>query len=272
MNTKSSLLQKHFGIFIHKIIEIIKNYDIHFRLRKASVEMCLEQTLKVLKQGISWCNIETNGLHFTTIYKRYLYWCKIGVFKLIWNYLMNLYTKKLLKNPTWFKVLFIDSSMIKNVKGIDCKGRNHFDRNRMATKMSIISDKNKIPLCATFYPANIHDAHTIEDTIKSIEHKIMVDKRNTYNLIGDKGYIINKDKIRLLHKNYRVNLITPLRKNQKAKLSKSHKHYLSQRITIEHLFCRLDHFKRIKFREEKYIEQYIQLTYLAFCLLVIEKL
>ena len=36
---------------------------------------------------------------------------------------------KELQNASYFKVLFIDSTMIKNIHGSDLLGKNHFDRN-----------------------------------------------------------------------------------------------------------------------------------------------
>jgi hypothetical protein len=59
-----------------------------------------------------------------------------------------------------FGAIFLDSSMIYNALGVETTGKNHYDRNRLGTKVSAIVDKNKVPLSLTFYPANQHDPTT----------------------------------------------------------------------------------------------------------------
>lgn len=167
---------------------------------------------------------------------------------------MDLYvTLKLTISKSWFQVLFIDSSMIKNLNGIDCKGRNHFDRNRFGTKVSMLCDHNNIPITAVFYPANVNDAITIEDTLGSIVHNILPDKRYLHTLVGDKGYIIGHERKNKLLTMYRTNIVTPFRKNQNKINSKQHKQLLKKRIVVEHLFCSLDTFKHIRNRDDKHI-------------------
>lgn len=118
-----------FGPFKNKVLSILEDSDPVLKSRKLSHVMCLECILKILKKG----------LVKSTFYKRFAKWAKMNIFKSIWQYLIDLYVSKKLKvSKTWFKILFIDSTMVKNINGRDCIGRNHYDRNRFATKVSMI--------------------------------------------------------------------------------------------------------------------------------------
>jgi len=153
--------------------------------------------------------------------------------------------------------------MIKNYKGIDCLGRNHYDRNRKGTKLSIVCDKNKIPLSVSFYGSNIHDTKTIDNTLKNINTEIFADRRKTINIVGDKGYIINNEHKKIIYNRFKINLITPYRKNQNKKNTNNEKQILKKRYIVEHLFNDLDKFKYIKDRHNKFLQYYESFLFLA---------
>jgi transposase len=262
-----------FGPFKNKVLSILEDSDPVLKSRKLSHVMCLECILKILKKGLVWRDIGIDGIHYTTFYKRFAKWAKLNVFKSIWHCLIDLYVSKKLKvSKTWFKVLFIDSTMVKNINGRDCIGRNHYDRNRFATKVSMICDDNKVPLASTFYPANKHDATTITDTLDALVKNIMPDKRCIHNLVADKGYIISSSKRVDIESNYNTKLITPKRKNQKIQTTYDAKKLLKNRICIEHLFRTLDFYKRIKNREEHNIQHYECMNFLAMSIITISKM
>ena len=54
-------------------------------------------------------------------------------------------------------ILSIDTSMIKNNRGVDEIGANHYDRYRNATKVSVVVSQQGIPLGLSFKGANVHD-------------------------------------------------------------------------------------------------------------------
>ena len=62
--------------------------------------------------------------------------------------------------------MFIDCSLIKNRKGIDCIGRNHYDRG--VTKISMLTDKNGIPIAIDTSPGNNHDVKLFLSTINNL--------------------------------------------------------------------------------------------------------
>ena len=75
---------------------------------------------------------------------------------------------KLQEDPRWFREMFIDTTMIKYVGGIDGLGRNPTDRGRLATKLSVIVDNARIPLSCEFFPANRNDSVTAVATVDGI--------------------------------------------------------------------------------------------------------
>ena len=85
-------------------------------------------------------------------------WSKMNLFKNSYYLLIRLLKHKNILNEKTLKNLFIGCSMIKNVRGIDSIGSNHYllrkisalwatyDRYRNATKVSIIVTQTGIPL------------------------------------------------------------------------------------------------------------------------------
>ena len=264
------VLKQLFGSYINIIVDKIDQYSPPIRKRDFSTKYCLKHICWVLKTGAPWSSIKTI-CHFTTIYKRFIEWKSNDVFEIIWKDILNEYTnKQLLKDPKWANIMYIDSTMIKNVLGSDSLGRNHYDRNRWATKQSIICDINKVPLSCSYYGANIHDVKTIEESLQKLTCKYRLDKRYVTNIVGDKGYIINQQKRSQLFNTYKMKLVTPKRCNQLHSVTKQTKALLKERYKVEHVFCRLDKFIRLRSRVDRYIDNYESFNYLAMVSITIK--
>jgi putative transposase len=123
----------------------------------------------VVKTGIPWRYVNVNQCNSSTVYKRFQSWISKGVIERAWKELTTMYVqKRLAVNPKWFHDLFIDTTMIKNVGGVDGTGKNPTDRGRMATKMSVIVDEAQIPLCCEFFLANRSDATTAIQSVDGL--------------------------------------------------------------------------------------------------------
>ncbi|NDA64972.1 MAG: IS4/IS5 family transposase [Chitinophagia bacterium] len=257
---KKELLDK---LINETLLANIKKYASNKRRPKYTDAYYLRYVMQILKTGMAWYNLEVD-CHYTSIFKKFCLWSNLGIFRMTWKELSDNYIyQQIAQNNDWFKNMIIDSSMIKNYKGIDCIGRNHYDRNRRATKISIICDQNKVPVSVSLYEANIHDVHTIEKSCENINKNIFIDKRRTLNIIGDKGYIINDVHKKIIQKKFRINIITPYRKNQKKKNTKHEKTLLDTRYKVEHIFNDLDKFKYIKDRYNKFIRYYESFIYIS---------
>ena len=92
------------------------------------------------------------------------------------------------------------------------------------------------------------------------------------NLIGDKGYIADAEKEIL--KSVRTNLLTPYRRNavRNNYLSLEERKRLYKRHKIENVFCRMDKFRRIFYRFDRFISSFSCWHYLAMSIMTVEGL
>ena len=130
--------------------------------------------------------------------------------------------------------LIIDSSFINNKYGIEDIGLNTDNKKKRASKLSIITDKDKFIYSVINIKINvkeeikidkrfkknkrkknkrkgfIHDVKTIQSTLDCINTKYNF---NSVTLLGDKGYI-NKNENYYIN-NKKINMVTYKKKNQK---------------------------------------------------------
>lgn len=257
---------------IQQLLAILDELDPPLRTRKLSNSEVLDSVLMLLKTGIAWKDLKLLGVSSSAVYKRYSQWVRRGVIAEAWRRLLAVYSEfRINSDPAWFKELFIDSTMIKNVAGRDCVGCNPTDRRRLGTKLSVICDTARIPVSAAYFPANQNDVRTIQQTVEGIQCKIRKDDRYRTILIGDKGYV-SRGEAELL-KPKRIRLLTEPRKNQhNQKRCSKDKAALKKRIVIEHLFCRLDKFKRLVMRRDQSVSLFEAMHQLAFCMLIVTEM
>ena len=224
------------------IAAIFDKLDPPMRKRKLSNADALRQLCYVLKTGVPWRYVHVKECGFSAVYKRFQSWSSKGIIDKAWVELTSSYaSRRLAADPKWFKDLFIDTTMVKNVGGIDGLGKNPTDRGRMATKMSVVVDNAMIPVCCEFFPANVNNAVTAVKTIDGICCDIRRDGRYSNIVIGDNGYVSRHIENALRSRNMR--LLTPQKIN--CKYSTADKGRLKRRHKVENPFSRLDKFKKI---------------------------
>lgn len=255
-------------LVVQKLEQIAKQLDPPFRKRKASHMDVVTTLMSLLKSGIPWRCISKPTATYHTYFKRFCKWMHLGVFEKVCKQLLEEYSiMQLQENCKWFKELYIDSTMIKNVGGCDSLGKNPSDRGRLATKLSVICDNKGVPISSTFFPANQNDITTVLESVAAIACNTKVDGRVVTTLVGDKAYTSKPISTILMKRNIRM--IAPLKNNaRKKKLSKADEKLLKKRGKIEHVFCRLDKFRRIHCRHEKRLIAYEALNYLAMAVIV----
>ena len=97
-----------------------------------------------LKTGCKWEDIKCySNYHYSTAYKYFKIWTNNGLFKNIYNRLLNIYVRT---NRIDLTHQAIDSTTIKVFRGGNCKGRNPTDRGRNGCKLHSLTDGNGIPL------------------------------------------------------------------------------------------------------------------------------
>lgn len=219
----------------------------------------------VLKTGIAWRDLIV-PLNWSTYYKMFNKWCKRGIFKLLHQSILSIALKNNLINSNSLKNLFIDSTMIKNFKDIDLLGKNHYDRNRLGNKITLIVSSNGIPLSISLTTANHNDTTQVIPAIQNIPIKIIRPK-----LIADGGYVSNSLKT-TLKKTFNINFIYPYRKNQLQKNTTSQSTLLKQRYIVENVFSWIQNYRRIRIRYDKYSSTYLQFYYFAISQVIDRKL
>lgn len=258
------------SLIAKKLVEVALQKDKSVRRRKADHQVIANLLIKLLRSGMQWKYLEPSNFSYHTVYKRFEVWKSHGVFEAAWKELLKLYSRKRLKeNAEWFNTLFIDCSYIKNVAGRDLLGKNPSDRGRNAMKMSVICDRNSVPISTTFYPGNRNDSTTEKDSIEAIACKIRKRKNQIVTITGDKAYVGKTNR----HGNSGVRMISPPKKNAKNSYrSDEDKIRLTERNKIEHVFCWQDKFRRLILQQEKTSKSYIAFNFIALSIIVANRL
>ena len=251
------------------ILCILDELDPPKRTRILDNRTCFRAIVCCLDLNIPWrylpimVNLECD---WSTIKKRFDKWVSMGVFITIWTRIMQMYADfKTAKDPKWFKDLFIDSTHVRNRQGRDCLGRNALDRARRNTKVSCLCDQDGIVLSCQMFPSNYNDCKTTEDAVDGIRVNIMRDKRRSFYVIGDKGYISIATYRKLNPR--KITLLTPYKKNQVNRhlvMTNANRQRLKHRFIIEHVFNRLDAKRRLLVRYDHNIACFEAFHSIAF--------
>lgn len=104
-----------------------------------------------------------------------------------------------------------------------------------------------------------HDLNLIDKTIEKVNTKI---------IIGDKGYTSKLLRNRLKEKG--IKLLVPYKKNSKLKNNEIEKKLLKRRHIVENSFCQLKKLKRLGYRFEIKINNFIGFVKLGLLWLMIQ--
>ena len=250
------------------ILAIIDKLDPPQRQRKLSNRVALRAVLHVLQNCSTWRAFKSDGIHYTTLQKRFFTWVDKGVFEHVRDQAIHDYCSH---NMEGCRTLLTDCTMIKNAAGRDCLGRNHYDRSRLATKMSMICTTDRVPLAYCFVPANVNDVSTVDTVVERLPQILHKDGRRRYIMVGDKGYVMNDEKKASMQQKHRIKMVHPYRRNQTKKNTQKERALLRRRAPVEHVFCRLDKFMRLHIRRDHYIKSFAAFTDLALAILAMEE-
>jgi len=218
----------------------------------------------VLKTGISWRDLNY-PLHWSTYYKKFLSWINAGIFHKLHTIILKLATSKKIINSENLKTLYIDSTMIKNFKGIDLLGKNHYDRNRKGNKITLICSSNGIPISISLTSANTNDQMQVIPALDNITLKIIRPR-----LVADGAYVSNKLKTQL--KQRKIKFIYPYKKNQKARNTKLEKTLLKGRYIVENVFSWIQNLRRLRHRYDKKANTFLQFYYFGLAEVISRKI
>lgn len=195
------------------IIDILENKNDtgnhkYGRPSKCTNSDYIDYIFYVLKTGIGWEYLRGAKVKGNTVHKKFIKWGKMNVYCTAWIILVNIYAEYKLD----FSDLFLDASHVKNYGGQDLIGKNHYDRFRTSTKLSIIVDIHGVPIGMSLNKGNVHDLKLVIDTIESIS-LLGADIFTTEFLVADKGYISDDMKKQVADK-FNMQLITENRRTK----------------------------------------------------------
>lgn len=234
-------------------------YDNHYYLKNI---------IYVLNDFVSWKSLKyskfiesTSIYHYKSIHKKHILWSNSRVYYYAYNEIIN---NNNLCNIT--ENLYIDNTLIINKYGSEDIGfGNGICRKKKYTSLTAVINENKKPVLVfknSSYSKRNNTIHTLPHetnslliSIDALEHKI---DKPTY-FVGDKGFIINKNKIN----NKYVSIVTPKKTNQKIKNTDDENKRLNNRSSIEIFFGKLKNHNRILVRRDKLINTYLGFVYLG---------
>ena len=208
-------------------------------------------------------NLKYKLPNWNTIYKFYI---KLIKYDIICKTFIET-TKKIKKS----KYYIVDTTLICNKGGIDNVGYNIQLPKHKTTKISIISNENKI-LDVQLFSGNLNDAGILDKQL-NIFNNFQPNSNNI--LLGDSGYDSNNIRNKLKNMKFGKLLTYKNKRNTKDKkklnnIKLSNKEILilkNKRIKIEHINAKLKNYKKIIIRYDKKTINYLNTVYLFSILL-----
>lgn len=185
----------------------------------------------VLVKGFSWNGLQElypEELKSDIVKRKFYKWNKNDIFEKGFKILSRFYRLK--NRPDEYIIDSMDImnfNCYKNQKEINFSNK-HKSKNAIKLTVIIVKDVNNyVPVYFDISSPRRHD-------VKEMKRIIWKNNIRNKSIIGDKGYIINRNsKCLLSNKN---NVVTPKKKNQSTKNTEAEREMLRQRYSIECLF------------------------------------
>ena len=219
------------------------------------LEKVLDSVICVLKTGMPWRHLKSTsfGVDYRTAHRYFRKWTVSNVFEEVYATCLRL-TRISRSRRRRYRA--IDSTFVKNIYGTDCVGRSPVDRGRKATKMSAVVDEDGIPVALSFFPGNVSDYNTVDETLANA----FLPPEPGCALYADKGY----DSRRVRSTMTRFGYVDRAERRR----HKTHRSQSRKRRIVENTFAWLDKFRRLIVRYDARIQSYRAFTLLACCLLI----
>ena len=220
------------------------------RPQKIDLDETLDLLFKIVKGGHQWRLVQSKHVSYTTIYRHANKWFKSNIFEKAYKVVLRWYRRH---HPA--KYYCIDSTMVKNQYGIECKGRNPTDRGRNGTKMTTIVDQNGVTNSVLCTGSNISDYVLMERSIRQC-----LEPLETLEMLADRGYASRN--------NSQICSSYKLKDRIFRKKTKTTRRTNSKRGVIERSYSWLDKHRRLIMRYEKHINTYSEMVFIALSQLV----
>jgi len=226
-------------------IQIIEpNYPSQIGLRgrpRSDLRQIFSGCLYILRTGCTWRNLPSEFGPFSTCHGYFLKWTRAGFIEKLWIMIRTVCSAF---NGYDRSIETIDASErhVKNMKGKNA-GYGYKIKGKRAVKITILSDKDGLPVGLDVHKSGPHDVTRFKQALKD-GHKIPGLQAESI-ILGDAGYLGNepiKEAIKL-----GCHVITSKRINQKCQNTPKEKKLLKKyRWQSESLFSELYSYARVE--------------------------
>jgi len=232
------------------ILTANRNVSRRGRPKLLSDAMALSAIYYMCRTGCQWAALDLAfpQVSYKTIYHRFTTWSKRRIFEGAFYDMAKTHHANHER-----RALITDCSHVKNVKGSDVTGKNHADRARKSTKVSILVDALGIPLGMTVHPGNRHDSLTLPHLLKETERKLEAPLRTHATLSGDAGY--RGERCRNFAHQHGLRLVIPDRNDLRI--------WDATRWKVERTFANIDLHRRVILRYDTHIHAFKSFHFLA---------
>lgn len=251
---------------LYKILENLIKSDTKYTTGRPltyEIKHYINVIFKVLSTGCQW-NSLTEKLHYTVYHKHFIKWCNQGIFKNL-NEIVSIMVSKFKKIN---KDAYIDTTIIRNIGGIEDISHNYKIKSKKGTKVSIIVNSLGMPLSIHVVNSNYHDVSLVLPTYYKINKNIKIE-----NLIGDKGYVSEKIK-KYLNEKHNVNYYYSDKTNSKKNnnMNNKIKNKIKARMINENSFSWMTQYRRLTCRYDKYTKTFESFIIFAFSNITLNKI
>jgi transposase len=225
--------------------------------------------LFVLKTGCRWQDIPPHLCHhgYVTCWRRLNFWSKRGALRLVWQHSLVLLD---IQGKLDLSLGNIDGSLVQAPKfqGTGYSKRHH----RNGTNISLLTEKQGLPLTNMTAKGNRHDIVSAEATVRKLR---VGAKRRLKELNADKGYDSSAFRRSLRKRGITSNIPERKYKHRRKRGRKPHydKFTAKFRAFAERTNAWLKYFRKLRYRWERkkaMFQAHVDLACLIICLRRVE--
>lgn len=204
----------------------------------------------VLRTGCRWSDIPTSICvhHYSSCWRRLNFWRKRAGIKASWQAVL-----KLLDHEGQIDLSLgnLDGTLVQSPEFKECTGYSG-KHHRTGTSVSILTEKDGLPLADSMAKGNRNDITAAERTVKKLRIGI---KRRLKELNADKGYDSRAFRRQLLKRGTTSNIPERQRKQQHRRQRGPHAHMdksqFKFRTFVERTIAWLKSYHRLRYRYER---------------------
>jgi transposase len=204
----------------------------------------------VLRTGCRWSDIPLSVCthHYSTCWRRLNFWRKRAGIKASWQVVLKLLDRQ---GQIDLSLGSLDGTLVQSPSFKECTGYSG-KHHRTGTNISVLTEKDGLPLADSMAKGNRHDITAAERTVKKLRIGI---KRRLKELNADKGYDSRAFRRSLLKRGTTTNIPERQRKRQSRRQHGPHAHMdktsFKFRTFVERTIAWLKSYHRLRYRYER---------------------